>query len=318
MAVFLLGAAQPPLFAQTEANRPMQADEEPAQGWPNIKVPTMGGKQFWTDHCWKSGWRIQQNAITKHWRLLDENNVRHAWGNRAACDQALARQVRPSSNLHSHVVVLLHGLIRSADSMAALKKALDREQRYTVFSFEYASTRGSVGEHAAALRSVVSNLPSNSRISFVGHSMGNIVARHAIGDWQRSHDTKLLERLDSVIMLGPPNQGASIARQLAKIGIFELTAGAGAMELGPRWAELAKRLATPSCPFGIVAGQIETSFPQNPLVNSESSDFVVSVEETKLAGAADFVTVPRLHSFLMDDPQVQKYVSHFLQHHTFK
>lgn len=307
-----------PISAQTEAINRMQADDQPAQSLPNLKIPTLGGKQFWTDHSWRRGWRVQQNAITKHWRLLDESNVRQAWGSREACEQALHRRVPDSGLPHDHVIVLLHGLIRSADSMESLRKALAKENRYSVFSFEYASTRGAIADHAQALREVVAGLPENAKLSFIGHSMGNIVVRHAIGDWQRANAQSTLKRLHSVIMLGPPNQGASIARQLSKIGIFELTIGQGAMELGPRWEELSARLATPPCPFGIVAGELDSTFPKNPLVSSENSDFVVSVDETKLAGATDFITVPRLHSFLMDDPRVQASVSSFLQRHSFQ
>lgn len=304
------------VLGQGEVPNRMQAEDEPAQSLPNLAIPTMGGKQFWTDYSWRKGWRIQQNALTKHWRLLDENNVRQAWGSREACEQSLQRKIPDSQFSKTHVVILLHGLMRSADSMESLRKALVKEDRYTVFSYEYASTRGSIGEHAAAFREVVAGLPNNTRLSFIGHSMGNIVVRHAIGDWQRTQDTKTLKRLDSVVMLGPPNQGASIARQLAKTGIFEFTIGKGAMELGPRWEELSKRLATPPCPFGIVAGELDKTFPKNPLVGGEG-DFVVSVEETKLAGATDTLVVPRLHSFLMDDTRVQKSVSMFLQRHKF-
>ena len=36
------------------------------------------------------------------------------------------------------------------------------------------------------------------------------------------------------------------------------------------------------------------------------------VEETRLPGAADFITVPRLHSFLMQDPGVIAATRRFL------
>jgi hypothetical protein len=66
----------------------------------------------------------------------------------------------------------------------------------------------------------------------------------------------------------------------------------------------------------VVAGKLDPRIPQNPLVEG-ASDFVVSVEETKLEGMTDFLEVPCLHSFLMDDLRVQQQVAHFMQHHSF-
>ncbi len=149
-------------------------------------------------------------------------------------------------------------------------------------------------------------------ISFVGPQHGNIVVRHAIGDWQREGNTELLDRIKHVVMLGPPNQGASIARQLGRTGVFGWVAGQGAMELGRNWNELESRLAIPHCPFGIIAGRLPDTSLSNPLVEGEG-DFLVSVEETKLEGAADFLEVPVMHTFLMDDPQVQQAVKNFLE-----
>ncbi len=297
---------------------PASVDEEsmPAFKFPNWRTPTFGGKQFWTDYCWRQGWRLQQNAITGHWRLLDENNVREAWGSRDACVEVLEQQKLENALPTTHAVILLHGLMRSSGSMHSMAEALKQEQKYSVISFEYASTRSSIGQHARALREVLDGLPKHVEISFVGHSMGNIVVRHLIGDLIRADDTHMLDRIQHVVMLGPPNQGSSIARQLAKTGVFGWVTGRGGLELGPGWQEFEARLAVPRCPFGIVAGRLTDTTITNPLVDGEG-DFVVSVEETKLAGAADFMEVPRLHSFLMDDKKVQSAVVHFLETNSF-
>lgn len=295
---------------------PPEDSKRPSQ-LPNWKTPTLGGKQLWSDYSWRHGWRIQQNALTGHYRLLDPANVRHAWGNRSACDQALETQDISPAIAGNHLVLLLHGLMRSSSSMSGLQAYLSASNgEREIASIEYASTRGSIGGHAAALREVIAGTPVNVRLSFVGHSMGNIVIRHAIGDWQRAGDEKTLARINCVVMLGPPNQGASIARQLSKTGVFGWVTGEGGLELGPKWQQFESQLAIPPCPFGIVAGRLPETNLQNPLVDG-ASDFVVSVEETRLAGARDFLEVPRLHSFLMDDPVVQIAVDNFINHHTF-
>ena len=44
---------------------------------------------------------------------------------------------------------------------------------------------------------------------------------------------------------------------------------------------------------------------------------VVTVEETRLPGAADFVIVPAVHTYIMDDSRVHEYTLRFLQHGYF-
>ena len=292
-------------------------DEQLERSFLNWQTPTMGGKQLWTDFQWRCGWRIQQHVVTKHWRLVDASNVRRAWGSRAACDAELnARQ--PNRLLPTtHAVILMHGLGRSSSSMKGLAKHLFDNGFGTTICLEYASTRDSISQHAAALREVIDGLPTDLRLDFVGHSMGNIVVRHAIGDWQHAGASGILNRIEHVVMLGPPNQGASIAKQLARTGVFGWVAGEGALELGKKWHELEVKLATPPCPFGIIAGRLLETLISNPLVDG-AGDFIVSVEETRLDGAADFLEVPVLHAFLMDSPEVQRAVASFLRCEKFK
>ncbi len=278
----------------------------------NIKTPTLGGKQFWTDHVWRRGWRIQHNAVTSHWRLLNDQNVRYAWGTQQQCQSVLDQQVPDTSITASEIVVLLHGLIRSATSMQGLGKHLENELPCQAVYFEYASTRSSITDHAAALAELVDSFPPDQPLHFVGHSMGNIVVRHYIGDLQHRGENAKVQRIQSVVMLGPPNQGAAIATQLAKTGIFGWIAGKGGLELGPGWDEFHSRLATPTCPFGIIAGDLPNSVLSNPLVDS-ANDFVVSVEETRLDGASDTLNVPRVHSFLMDGLDVQTATTQFIR-----
>jgi pimeloyl-ACP methyl ester carboxylesterase len=278
----------------------------------NIKTYTLGGKQFWTDYAWRQGWRIQRNALTGHWRLLDARNVRHAWGSRQECQAVLDQQVPNNIVAATEAVVLLHGLMRSSASMHGLGEYLESNSKLLPIYFEYASTRSSIADHAAALGEFIDSLPPNLQLNFVGHSMGNIVLRHYVGDLQRTGQTDKLNRLKSTVMLGPPNQGAAIARQLAKTGVFGWVAGKGGLELGPGWSDFQAKLATPPCPFGIVSGKLSDSAITNPLVQGES-DFVVSVEETRLDGAADTLEVPKLHSFLMDDSGVQQATANFIR-----
>jgi len=300
-------------------------DVKEFKNW-NLSLPTLGGKQFWTDYRWWQGWRIQYNSTLDHWRLLDPNSVRRAWGTRQAVLDELAQVAsqNPTSEAPTEVVLLIHGLMRTASSMAPIEAELlryDRESARvnpdtaklrTAVSFSYASTRDPITKHSAALRELVENIPGQPKISMVGHSLGNIVFRQAVGEWQRNGDPKnVLPRLNRVVMLGPPNHGSAFAKKLSQMGLFETITGNSGMQLGPSWQSLSNGLGTPPCPFAIVAGDISKSPLQNPLL-SGPSDGVVTIEEAALEGMAEIVAVPVVHSFLMSDPSVVRATVSFL------
>ena len=269
----------------------------------NIPLPTFGGMQLWTDVRWRDGYRIQRNAITKHHRLLSPSNIRLAWGTKSQCIAAL-EQSRPSTEARGQsFVVVIHGLLRSSRSMASLEKAIERADDGPVIRFDYASSRGPMVEHATALGEILSELPPDATFRFVCHSMGNIVVRHWIADRQRDGDPlRLLARCRSMIMLGPPNQGAEIARRLAATKVFGWVAGPAAMQLGVSWNEVRVALATPPFPFHILTGDVR-SFRRHPLVTGPN-DGIVSVEETRLNGADSFGLLPVAHGVLVYSKRV--------------
>ncbi|NND97004.1 MAG: lipase [Pirellulaceae bacterium] len=283
----------------------------------NIPIKTTGGTQVWTDHAYRDGYRVQEHALTGHCRLLDGGNVRRAWGTKEQCLAALENyKPKPADPAKpQQVAVLLHGLMRTSHSMKPLEVSLKEEGFDDIIRFSYASSRRSIGDHAAALRVILEDQPTNTQFTFAGHSMGNIVVRHLVGDLQRDGDPAgILPRCRCMVMLGPPNQGASISRRLAPTGLYGLLTGKGGMELGPEWAEFVKRLATPPFPFAIVAGDVSDNTIQNPLVDGDG-DFVVGLDEAKLDGCAEFHTVPVLHSFLMNDPKAIELSVEFIRKH---
>ena len=275
---------------------------------------TTGGLQLWTDHVYRDGFRIQQHSLTDHWRLLDATNRRLVSGNRNACQSALDR-LAPNdvwNQIEDPFVILLHGLLRTAYCMSKLQRWLIASNFKRVVRFSYASSRASIVDHAESLVEYVESLPTKSKLSFVGHSMGNIVLRAAIGSWNHTADgNSVLARMHRVVMLGPPNQGAAIARRLAPTGVFGLINGPGGMELGPRWEDIKDKLGIPPCPFAIIAGDRSGHLIQNPLVNG-ASDFFVSVEEARLEGATEVITMPLPHTTLMTNKRALQYVTNFL------
>lgn len=109
------------------------------------------------------------------------------------------------------LVLLVHGFLRTPRSMAPLARAL-AARGFEPRRFAYRSWRGSIDRHAAALRREVERLagePGVAVIHVVGHSLGNILARAAIGEASPA-------RLGRVAMLAPPNAGSPVARWLAR------------------------------------------------------------------------------------------------------
>ena len=57
----------------------------------NIEMPTMGGKYCWDTVAEQNGLRLQVNKFFGNARILDEYNIRRAWGSRSAMEEKLKR-----------------------------------------------------------------------------------------------------------------------------------------------------------------------------------------------------------------------------------
>ena len=292
----------------------------PSRGdWVSAGLPTWGGKQFWTDHFVCDQGRIQQNVLTKHYRLLDSRDRHQASGSLERCRTALdqLRSEQQPAEQKSQVVITLHGLGRTRQSMEGIGQYLADQGGWGWINMGYASTRDNLAAHAAALHDVVGGLQGVEQVNFVAHSLGNLVVRHYLAD--RAQRTELPDGYPSVgriVMLAPPNQGSALARQLKDQSLFRLLLGAGGRQLTSGWAELEQKLAIPSGQYGIIAASVGRATAGNPVLEGRD-DLVVSVEETRLAGAHDFLEVQATHTFLMNSPAARQATLRFLQHGYF-
>lgn len=298
------------------------AEEKPLPLNMNFVMPTMGGKQLWTDEWIHGEYRIQRNVITGHYRLLDDQDQRLAWGTRGQCQTRFeqVQQERSIAPVRGKVVVLLHGLGRSRVVMSGLAEYLRKEGEYTPIAMNYASTREGVDCHAAALAKVIQHLsesPEVTELNFVAHSLGNIVLRHYLADCERKPPESGRLKVHRIVMLGPPNNGAEIARKLHATGLFGVVVGPSGKSLGNDWEALVGDLATPKCEFGIIAGGKGNEKGNNPLLSGDD-DLVVTVEEARLVGATDFLLAPASHSGLLKDQDVRAATLRFLREGHFR
>lgn len=281
-----------------------------ASNIPNPANKTMGGRQFWGDLTFCHGWRIQQNVLSGHHRLLDPEDHRVASGSREDCDSAL-QQVRRDRDLpvmSGKAVLLLHGLGRSSKSFASMAKAL-REDGYTVVGFDYPSTRLSLPGLVSFLDSTLKSLEGIESIDVVCHSMGGLLVRTFLME----HSEPRFRRM---VMLGVPNKGAQIADRLKSNVLFKAVLGPAGQQLVTDRDGFISRLPTPEFEFGVLAGGRSAARGYNPLIPGDN-DSTVSVSSTRLPGASDFVLLPVIHSFLMTDVRCIEATRYFLKHGQF-
>lgn len=320
MLLIMATANQAMCQAQVQNQTGNQKMSEQPNGNLNWKTRTMGGMQFWSDVHFTGGFKIQRNSKTGHHRLVDPSKVRLAWGNLAHCHSELNDLIAagkvPANR--GKFVIALHGLMRTNLAMEPIATYLREQGGYTVVNFQYASSREVVATHAKYLRTLVDGLGDGvTEINFVGHSLGNIVVRHYLGDIQREGHRRD-QRIYRMVMLGPPNQGSRMARILKNSFLFKTIAGASGAQLSVGWEHLEASLATPEFEFGIVAGAQAQESDLSNFVLRGKDDFTVSVDETKLAGAHDMFIQPLLHSTMMKQSNVMEAMLRFFQHGYFE
>jgi len=264
----------------------------------------------WTDELVRHDWRLQRRPGTDACRILDPQDACIHEGTHAAC---AARFVQLEGEgripeVRGPAVIVLHGLGEGRSSMRPLVKHLREHVEATILMFGYASPRTGIDDHGRALGSVVAGLPHADRISFVGHSLGNLVVRR----WMRMAPADQLARVHRMVMLGAPNQGSDLARLASKFWVLTALSNGAARDLVVDWPKVSQDLAVPACPFGIVAGGKGDDRGYSTLLEGDD-DAVVRVAETQLDGAADFLLVPVSHAAMMKNAAVQQATVSFLE-----
>jgi hypothetical protein len=263
----------------------------------------------WTDEAVLHDWRLQRRPGTTACRILDPADGLVRDGTADECRTAFTAlaasgRVPPVAG---ETVILLHGLGEGRASMQPLAEHLRRSLDATVLTFGYASVKADIDAHGRALAAVVAGLPAAKRISFVGHSLGNLVVRR----WLAIAAPADRGRVHRLVMLGPPNQGSDLARMASRIWGVAATAEGAARDLVVEWQRVAPGLAVPECPFGIVAGGKGDATGYSPLLEGDD-DAVVRVAETRLTGADGFLVLPVHHAAMMRDAAVQRATREFL------
>jgi pimeloyl-ACP methyl ester carboxylesterase len=189
------------------------------------------------------------------------------------------------------LVVVLHGMGRTSRSMRPVEDAL-RAAGFDVLNIGYSSYCCSIPELGDTVRREIEakRLPTHTRIHFVGHSLGNIIAR-----WVVSQENAPAG-VTRMVMLAPPNQGALMANRFAPVAGWLLEP---IDELRNDSSATVRKIATPAgVEIGVIAGR---------------DDSTVRIEETHVAGEVAHIVVKGNHTFIMRETHVHALTVEFLR-----
>lgn len=216
----------------------------------------------------------------------------------------------------SSLVILLHGLSRSARAMRRLEKQI-ATAGYRTLNWDYPGRRNSLPALVDMFREALAGLDeADKKVHFVTHSLGGLIVRGAL--------TKepALVHPGRIVMIGPPNKGVELPGQKRFRKVLGWLYGRPLLDVaGP--SEIMDRLGVPEADLGIIAGTRQfdwvnpSSWVTGWLHRHRRHDGTVEVERTQLDEMDDFIEVDASHTFICDDPEVVRQVVYFLEHGEF-
>lgn len=203
-------------------------------------------------------------------------------------------------------VVVLHGLWMQGPDTWYLRRGL-RAHGFRPHGFRYSSARRDLDHNAARLARFAEQVPGRA-VHFVGHSLGGVLIL-----WMLSRVG--FARAGRVVCLGSPLNGCRTAEAFGRLpggrrmlgkSIAVLLAGGGLQ----RWRGQAE--------VGVVAGSRPLGLSRMVSRLPGLSDGVVTVEETRLDGAADHIVLPVSHMGMLISHETVEQTASFLAHGRFR
>jgi len=208
-------------------------------------------------------------------------------------------------------VILLHGLGRTAMSMASLAHELET-RGYRVTNLSYPSTDFPVETLTRDyLTPAVQRCREGgcSSLHMVSHSLGGILIRQFL-------QTHTLPADSRIVMLSPPNQGSELADHLKSYRLYHWVTGPAGQQLGTAMDSVPRKLPPVDATIGVITGS-ESWNPFYSYLIPGPDDGKVAVDRARLAEMSDFLVVPASHTFIMDDDEVIDQTLHFLAYGRF-
>jgi pimeloyl-ACP methyl ester carboxylesterase len=267
---------------------------------------TLGGLFYWRDVAIAHDWRVQVHVRKHTARVLDPQDQQIFSGSEAECR---ARFYQATQNLPArrHVVMIVHPLAGNRYWMGPTQRKL-RANGFHTESFGYASLLEDVPTHAAALDALIAAWDDVETLSFVTLSLGGVVVAHVLA---RVPAWVSRIKVASVVMMGPPAQGAALARIGMKLAPARALVGPALPTLA---AEPMPTIGFRDIPVLIIAGQIPIG---NPLLRG-ADDGVVLVSETRIDVPHTHLIVRAYHASIQRNKQARAALIDFILEHRAK
>jgi hypothetical protein len=209
-------------------------------------------------------------------------------------------------------LLYVHGLWLNGWEAVVLRRRLERELGCESAAFSYPSVSAGIAANARALGECLENVAAEA-LHLVGHSLGGLVLLELF-ESVLSADGKLPsgKRLPPgrVVLLGSPVQGSSAAQQLARLPLGRSIMGLTANEVlvVPR-----TRRWNGARDLGVIAGSLPMGLGRLVASLNGPNDGTVLVEETRLPGATQHLTLNTSHSALVYSAEVARQAAAFLR-----
>ena len=197
-------------------------------------------------------------------------------------------------------VILVHGIWMNGAEMFRLRQRLTGAG-YECHQFHYHSLKCTPAENAAQLHHYLHSLKAPV-VHFVCHSLGGLVLLHLF-------DRYIVEKKGRVVFLGVPVNGSEVARRLSSTMLTRWVVGKsiergllGDRPVWMKWRDL-----------GVIAGDFPLGVGLMVGGLTQPHDGTVSVEETCLGGATDYITLTVTHLGMLYSVQVATQVITFLR-----
>lgn len=208
-------------------------------------------------------------------------------------------------------VILLHGLARTSKSMLTLDEHL-RAHHYLVVNVDYPSRKFPIvtlAEKAIAPALAKCRQNAISGIHFVTHSLGGILVRQYLNQQK-------IPELKRVVMLAPPNKGSQVVDKFKKLPPFGWLNGPAGRELGTDPQSKPNQLGPVDFDLGVIAGSTSVNHLLS-LYLPNPDDGKVSLENTKVEGMRDFISLPVSHPYIMKNEAAIAQTLRYLQYGSF-
>lgn len=204
----------------------------------------------------------------------------------------------------NELVVLFHGILRTARCMAKLAKGLEN-QGFTTLNIDYPSTRYDLSELVNIVNlEIQQHSDGYEKIHFVGYSMGGLLIRALLNEVRFNH-------LGRVVLLAPPNNGSEVADLLKNNFIFRKLYGPAGQQLVTGGQDVQLLFGKVYYPVGILAGT-RTIDPFSSFLIKGANDGKVSVESTKLDEMTDHLCINTNHNYFPKHKAVIEQTIYFL------